>query len=216
MTVFIFEGPDNLGKSTIIKSLVNEYKDVRDICMIHFTGPHCENGEDPFEYQKRTFFAKVKKIITISQYNKLIGKQNDDIIILDRSWIGEYVYGQIYRNGNADKIINMINDCNAMLSREDIKLVFVRLDATPEFVIYHDDNKSFTSDYDESKRLATVTKEIKLFKEAFDKIAIDNTKAVKMSVCVQNVNSNTADEYRTVDSIYNQIKANIKIVGIEI
>lgn len=215
MTVFVFEGPDNLGKSTIIKSLVNEYKDVRDIYMMHFTGPHCENGEDPFEYQRQMFLSKVKKIITMNQYNKIAGYKNDDIFILDRSWIGEYVYGQIYRSGDPHKILDLINDCNSMLGYEGIKTVFIRLDADNDFVIFHDDNKSFTSDYDAVKRSETVSREIKLFREAFNKMKINSNNAVKIGIRVQDDDSITFS-YRTVDDIYSQIKEITKNAGIEI
>lgn len=218
MTVFVFEGPDNLGKGTIIKSLVDEYKNVRDICMIHFTGPRCENGEDPFEYQKQIFASKVKKIITLNQYNKLCGKQTDDIIILDRSWIGEYVYGQIYRGGDPEKILDMVNEYNIMLNTEGIKTIFVRLDANPDFIIYHDDNKSFTSEYGATKRFITVSKERDLFIDIFNKMNIGSRNTVKMSVFVQDINSDSRlfGKYRTVESICNQIKLNAKNMGVEI
>ena len=51
MVTLIFEGPDNLGKSTIINKIVSNFKDTRDICMMHSRGPQNLDGEDPFIHQ---------------------------------------------------------------------------------------------------------------------------------------------------------------------
>jgi thymidylate kinase len=209
MTVLVFEGPDNLGKSTIINSFVREYKDVRDICMMHSTGPHCKNGEDPFEYQKNSFFNKVKKIITLSEYNDISGLKNDDIVIMDRSWIGEYVYGQIYRNGNSDKILDMINDCNLMLNNSNIHCIFIRLNASVDFIISHDDNKSLTSLYDIEKKKKSVEQEIELFEDVFNKMKMSEM-STKMTINVQD----TCNNYRSINFIYDEIKSNVLSAGI--
>lgn len=214
MTVLIFEGPDNLGKSTIINSLVNEYKDVKDICMMHSTGPHCKKGEDPFKCQKKSFLAKVSKIysLAINEISVLQEHNTDNLVIFDRSWIGEYVYGQIYRNGDKAAILDMIDTCNDLIG--DIKCVFVQLTASPEFIIGHDDNKSFTSNYDKEKRLASVKREIELFDEAFDKMEINTKNMVKIKVNVQD--SSNPMNYRLIQDIVNEIKNSFKQVRIKL
>ena len=205
MTVVIFEGPDNLGKSTIIDSLIRDYKNVRDIYMMHSTGPHCKEGEDPFEYQKNVFYSKVKKMIALNDTNKVSEVKSDDIIIMDRSWIGEYVYGQLYRDGDDKKILDMINTCNIMLMSNNISCVFIQLDASPEFIISKDDNKSFTSSYDKDKRLSTVKHEIKLFNEVFDKMWIDEKTMTKFKVNVQY----NKKGYRVLSELNEEIKRHI-------
>ena len=109
MVVLTFEGPDNLGKSTIINKIVSNFKDTKDICMIHSTGPQTADGEDPFVYQTNIFRERVLKLLVINSSEAQCRLSPKNIVIMDRSWYGEYVYGQIYRNGDKKKIIEMIN-----------------------------------------------------------------------------------------------------------
>lgn len=214
MAVIIFEGPDNLGKSTIINSLVNDYKDVKDICMMHSTGPRYNNGEDPFEYQKKVFFDKVKKIAAFDRASRKSSFGSDDLVLMDRSWIGEYVYGQIYRNGDSKKILDMINTCNIMLMANNIKCVFIQLNASPEFIIEHDDSKSFTSLYDNDKRLMFAKREIDLFTEVFNSMWVDDKLMVKAVVTTQS-NANERS-YKPVATINSEIKEYLNQAGIEL
>lgn len=196
MKVVIFEGPDNLGKSTIIREIEKTYKDQYEIHKYHCTGPICTPGEDPFDAQCRQFLKLTSDLL------KLNKKNPNTMAIIDRSWIGEYVYGQIYRNGTPEKIIRMINGCNKQLADAGIMSVFIQLTASAEFVISHDDNLSFTSGYDTEKRLATVNKEITLFSEAFEKMKTFGS--VKATVKVQNADTNN---YRLITDIFNEINS---------
>lgn len=195
MKVLIFEGPDNLGKSTIIRQFEKTYKDQYDIHKFHCTGPVSDNpDEDLFDVQCRQFRALVNDLLQLNESDK------NTLAIIDRSWIGEYVYGQIYRGGNPDKIMQMINMCNWQLSDAGIQTVYVRLTAAPEFIIAHDDNLSFTSGYDPEKRLATVTKEDTLFEEAYHRMLTYGSD--KIAVSVQAVDTNN---YRNINDIFNEI-----------
>ncbi len=195
MKVLIFEGPDNLGKSTIIRQFEKTYQSRYDIHKFHCTGPVLDNpDEDPFDAQCRQFRALVTDLLQLNE------SDTDTLAIIDRSWIGEYVYGQIYRNGNPDKIMQMINTCNLQLSDAGIQTVYVRLTATPGFIIAHDDNLSFTSGYDPEKRLTAVTKENTLFEEAYHRMSTYGSE--KITVDVQSVDTNN---YRDITDIFNEI-----------
>ena len=206
MVTLIFEGADNLGKSTIINKLADKYKNIADIFLMHATGPKCEEGEDPNEVQRETFKQAVVKCSTMAMQEYVLKRCNKTIAFMDRSHIGEYVYGQIYRNGDPDKIFEMIRD----IHNKNLYFtpVVIHLDASPEFVISHDDDKSFTSKYDPEKRLKTVTREVKLFNEIMDRLH----PRYYMKINVETVDGN----YRNIDDICNEILSKLKEMNVEL
>ena len=197
MITIIFEGADNLGKSTIINKIVNSFKETKDITLMHCTGPRPAEGEDPFAYQERSFKEKVIKINAIGGTEQALNTSSKNIVILDRAWYGEYVYGQIYRNADPEKIIEMIKLCNEMLYSP---CIVIHLTASPEFVLAHDDNKSISSNLD--NRLEKISIEISMFKECFEKINYENF--IEVNVEGENMN------YRNIEDIYNEIFNKIK------
>ena len=205
MVTLIFEGPDNLGKSTIINKIVSNFKDTRDICMMHSQGPQNLDGEDPFIHQTNVFREKASKLLMISSSELYLKKCPKNIAILDRAWYGEYVYGQIYRNADPAKVLDMINTCNMMLG--STVFVVIHLTASPEFIVSHDDGLSLTSDLQNEEHLAKVTQEIKLFDECFKKM--QGVKHI-IEVNVEGDNLN----YRNVEDIYNEIISKLNKMGI--
>ena len=196
MVVLTFEGPDNLGKSTIINKIVSNFKDTKDICMIHSTGPHTADGEDPFVYQTNIFRERVLKLLVINSSESQCRRSPKNIVIMDRSWYGEYVYGQIYRNGDKKKIIEMINSYDKSLAPIKHKCV-INLTASPEFIVSHDDGLSFTSNFEYNKKVESVKKELALFNECFKKIKTKNV----ITINVEGIDN----EYRDINDIYNEI-----------
>lgn len=206
MVVLIFEGVDNLGKSTIISKLTDRYKGLYDVVLMHASAPQCREGEDPFEIQKRRFSQAFAKCSSLAMQEFVLVYNNKNLVFMDRSHIGEYVYGQIYRNGDPEKIMEMIKDIHN--KHLYFTSVVVHLEASPEFVIKHDDNNSFTSGYDSEKRLKTVKKEIDLFNECFEKLHPLNY----MKINVETVDGN----YRDIDNICDEIISNLKEMNIEL
>lgn len=205
MVTLIFEGPDNLGKSTIINKIVSNFKDTRDICMMHSTGPRNLNGEDPFTHQSNVFREKVMKLLMLNSTELQLKTCPSNIVILDRAWYGEYVYGQIYRNADPTELLNMINTCNLMLS--STKFVVIQLTASPEFVVSHDDGLSFTSDMEKTERLEKVSREIELFNECFENMTGSH---YKMTINVEGEKLN----YRNIDEIYSEIMNKLNNMGV--
>ena len=205
MVTLIFEGPDNLGKSTIINKIVSNFKDTRDICMMHSRGPQNLDGEDPFIHQTNVFRDKAAKLLMLSSSELNLKTCHKNIAILDRAWYGEYVYGQIYRNADPTRVLDMINTCNLMLGAT--VFVVIQLTASPEFIVSHDDGLSFTSDLQKEDRLAKVAHEIELFDECFEKMQ-GGKHIIKVNVEGDNLN------YRNIEDIYNEIISKLNKMGI--
>ena len=128
-----------------------------------------------------------------------------NIAILDRAWYGEYVYGQIYRNADPARVLDMINTCNLMLGAT--VFVVIQLTASPEFIVSHDDGLSFTSDSQKEERLAKVAHEIELFDECFERMQ-GGKHIIKVNVEGDNLN------YRNIEDIYNEIISKLNKMGI--
>ena len=205
MTIVIFEGADNLGKSTIINSIAQRYVNDRDILFMHASAPVLKPGEDPKEVQERTFRQMFAKCNYMSNLEHTLETSRKNIVFMDRSQYGEYVYGQLYRNQNPDDILKMFSNIRVYSS---INIIVVHLEASADFVISHDDHKSFTSDYDAEKRKASVQKELDLFNECFEKANPANY--IKVNV------EGEQNNYRNLDDICDEILNRIKELNIEL
>lgn len=203
MVLIVFEGCDNLGKTTLVDSIVSDYRSQRDIVMIHSMGPG-KNVQDPFEYQKEIFFVLASKIQMLSSFeNSFVPKTGQNIVLLDRSWFGEYVYGQIYRNEPPEEINRYVIDrCCSMVSRKDnVYPVVVHLDADTGFIMKMDDGYSFSSDMVRSERLKHIDNERMLFDETFARIKENSASKFKY----MKVKVDKDGEFRPKDELLNEI-----------
>lgn len=85
--IYVVEGQDRCGKSSISDQLRTQIKNSK-ILMIHSGKP--PKGVDP-ERWTREYYSALSDVIIATHM------QGYDVI-LDRSWIGETVYGPIYRD----------------------------------------------------------------------------------------------------------------------
>ena len=117
--IYVVEGPDRAGKTSFIEVLRKNITNPNTL-VIHSSKP-----------------PKVDKLEewTIAYYKQLIETSIDlsrkgYTIILDRSWISEYVYGPLYRNIDINidipenaydefHIVLLIDSADNLLSRED-------------------------------------------------------------------------------------------------
>lgn len=94
--LIIIEGPDGGGKSTLVNSIVTRYASrQKDVATVH-------HGSYPGDDQIwKHFFDSM-----LPAYRETID------VVLDRTWISDPIYGQVYRNG-----LNRIEPWQARLLR---------------------------------------------------------------------------------------------------
>ena len=179
--LIIIEGTDNCGKDLLISKLLG-YFDTATV--IHCHGP---KKDDIFANlnQDKQFYEYFEKYDS-GEYD------SSEVVIMNRSHYGEYVYGQIYRNRDSDDIIKMINEIDNTLIFNN-PVLYIQLVNT-SLVLRHnnDDNKSLSKLDDE-----LMEKETTLFGEIFAHSALS-----KLLVQV-----NDGDEFRDPDEIFEAVKA---------
>lgn len=161
MKVIIIEGPDNTGKNTLINHVLDNNEIVKII--------HCSKPKqlDNVLYHQFISFKKLAEE-AIKDYSS----NSDEILIYNRYHIGEYVYGQLYRNENPEQIlevIHLIEDTILNAIPQDNISYIQLLSRSAKLLQNNDDNKSLSN-----ARLDLIEKENQLFKEAFEKSKFKN------------------------------------------
>lgn len=119
----IIEGPNNVGKSTLIKNLL-KLKELKHYEIEHLSG---------------------KTPNTKSFHEDLIKMPQD--MIFDRFFVGELIYPQLYKRKANITLKEVINLCNKY--KKEIMIIFI--DADYEFIIRSNINKKEQFNYDEVK-----------------------------------------------------------------
>ena len=160
MKVIIIEGPDNTGKNTLIQSILDNNKIVK---LIHCDKP--ESKEDPFEEQCKLFYLHAYNTYADFKNSQTL-YANIDVVVFNRYYQGEYVYGQMYRNGDPDKIKQMVSICEDYLLNNIgyDNIYYVQLLSTSSKLLRkNDDGKSLSgADVEKMKR------EVELFTEIYE------------------------------------------------
>lgn len=156
----IFEGIDRVGKDTQIKLfqkyMFNNYNKL-------FHQLHCSG------FANNTLSKAVLKQINLEYYNEMFQLLcNPYNFILNRSHLGEYVYGPMYREYDGSYVLELEKklpkDCYLILLLDSVDNVLKR-----------EDNDSFTCDRDKKQH------EIDLFKEIFNKTSIKNKILIELN-----------------------------------
>jgi thymidylate kinase len=166
MPLIIVEGCDNVGKNFLINRLI---KDKKNVIIRHFSNPKGETDKEKIEFQKEDFLDEFRNQLS----RRDLTKTDSDVYVWNRSHIGEWVYGKIYRNYDSNWIFNMEKSF-AFDKKTDIFLVL--LDADAEFTLQNDDGLSFTTNLERRKY------EIQRFHEVFDKSNIRNKIKIKVNI----------------------------------
>ena len=191
MKIIIIEGTDRTGKDTLINELKN--------MSFHTLIIHCGKPVgDTLEEQNKN-----QDILFNDYLNKLYGDKYFDVcdlIIFNRAWYGEYVYGTIYRKRNKEDVLKMINgveqDINLFINYnskfytklEDVYYVQLINDST-ELALKNDDGNSISNDEND------IMKETSLFYEIFEKSQLN-----KKLVIV-----NDGNKFRDKNDILNEV-----------
>lgn len=160
--LIVFEGIDNVGKSTQIKNLKDYFaKKYGKVFINHHSSNY--SGISPEEHQK----LASKEYLQIFKFSKFSD------IICDRLHGGEYVYGKIYRNyENPDYVFDLEVEEKMNLKNDSFLIVLID---EPENVIKRDDGLSFSTELDKKKI------EIQRFVEFFAKSKIKNKLLINIS-----------------------------------
>lgn len=185
MKIIIVEGTDRTGKDTLINELKN--------LAYHTLIVHCGKpvGNTLYEQNMRQdilFNDYIFKLYTDKYFGVC------DLIIFNRAWYGEYVYGTIYRKRDKEDVLKMINGIEQNLkSFNDSKcrtklegVYYIQLiNDSIKLAISNDDGDSISIDEN------NILKEISLFYEIFNKSQIKK----KMIIV------NNGDEFRDKNEI---------------
>ena len=183
--LIIFEGPDRIGKSTQVKKLfqlMNMSENKIPTIMLHNAYfPIIQSTIDFKKEQIQKYYNYYE-----NQMNVLC-EGRDANWILDRSHLGEWVYGQLYRKYKSYDIFELDNfiqkyfDCYLIVMIDD-----------SERLIEREDGNSFSQ-----KDLGLKQKEIYLFKEVYynskitKKFLINNAEYRKedTSIAIQDISN---------------------------
>lgn len=88
--IYVIEGPDRCGKSTFINHIRNNLTNPKQL-VIHSSKPPKELTGKALERWTVIYYTQLIE-------NAIAFSKDGYDIILDRSWISEYVYGPLYRN----------------------------------------------------------------------------------------------------------------------
>jgi len=177
MKLIILEGQDRTGKSSVCERLRQDYPKTK---IVHWGYPLGDTNSEKSYYQYVSFTHEMKQFKKLSKENSL------DLLIWDRSHIGEYVYGTTYRDSYPDIWIPKLE--KTYLLEENVYLLFLHGDT--DFLLQEDDGKSYTTQKE------TRNHEAALFHQAVDNSLIKNKLKIKVN------NGNT---YINRNNIYEQI-----------
>jgi thymidylate kinase len=166
MKLIIIESGDQLGKNSLIEGLCKHFN-YDNITIRHFGKPPTNlTSEETLDYQFNCFYNEGNFVQSIRDRFKKYDYYNETII-WNRSHLGEYVYGQMFRNADPNFLkTKLLFFEKHFLDFENIYLIL--LTADPEFFLGKEDGNSF------SKTLIEKTKELELFNEAFEFSLIEN------------------------------------------
>ena len=137
MKVVIIEGTDNVGKDTVINQLIQKYSTVK---IIHCEKPKSKDPVEAASEQLKTFWGLAEENV----HDNIHGKT--DLIIHNRSWYGEYIYGVKYRANDPEKVKKMIHNLEDHLIRNGIDVCLITLlSSNVDFLVKNDDGLSISN-----------------------------------------------------------------------
>lgn len=141
--LIIIDGMDNTGKSTLITRIQNILSKLsyRNIVIHSEKPPKNILSENTSEYQHNYYIDLMEKLTSLKRSSMY------DFIILDRGWISEYVYGQMYRNRDGKEITedNIILDLESMKVFGTTNVYLIMLYASSQFLKKNEDGNSLSN-----------------------------------------------------------------------
>ena len=192
--ILIIEGPDNCGKDFVINLINNIISENKSWCYPHVEY-HCTKPKIPDNIKSRTnkinyVTNKYKDILVAAfdnfncGYSFVKNELIPEYIIFNRSWLGEYVYGNIYRDFNDDEsdyiqdIIRKYIIYDRYYDKENF--IYIQLTANIDWLQRNDDNKSLS---DNKREL------IELEQKRFNDIYNKTDYCVKYKLCTTSLDN---------------------------
>lgn len=181
MKLIIIEGTDNTGKDTLISKILEKYPIAT---IIHCGKPYSKKYSS---IEQDTLFNIYRNLIIDNEF------KSSNAIIMNRSHIGEYVYGTLYRNRSKDEVLNMINNINiALNNKKDLSIYYIQLLCdSMNLLKNNEDGKSLSNG-----QIDKIQNESNLFKEIFEKTNIKNKKLIFV---------NDGDKFRLREDIFKEV-----------
>lgn len=189
MKHIIIEGGDRLGKDTLLKRLCDHFN-YNNVTIRHFDKP--PKGMTPKETLDFQFEVFYKEMIFVGYVNDFVDGDNlgyhDNIVIWNRSHLGEYVYSQMFRGIHKKDVSSKLRLFEERNKTDNQYLI--TLTASPKFFLEQEDGESFSQNLEDKAR------ELQLFKEAHALSLIPNKKLIKV---------NQGNSYRGKDVIFGEV-----------
>lgn len=160
---------DNVGKSTQIENIKQLFNN-QIFQTLHYSSIKGLSKEDNIRYSEH-LYDDMFSLFEDSNYNRNI--------ICDRSHLGEYVYGKMYRDYDPDWIFSLEQDYSYS-TRMWNRLSLITFIDEPQNLIDRDDGLSFSTDLDKK------TEEIERFVKAHNRSMIKHKALI-------NINGKDAD-----------------------
>jgi thymidylate kinase len=176
MKLVIIESGDGLGKNSLIKGLCDHYN-YDNMTLRHFGKPPKNlSPEKVLEFQFKCFNYEADLYHYIKDLSDMNYNYFENIIIWNRSPLGEYVYGSMFRKANPQLIKDLLTyyEKFSLNCLNDNNIYLISLTSDPEFFLKQEDGQSF------SKTLQEKTKELELFKEVHEFSNIKNKLMIKV------------------------------------
>lgn len=175
MKSIIIEGPDRTGKNTIIRQLC-EYYSYDNVHVRHCAKPPKNIGiDDVYKWQMRAFIEEGKLVKHLAEMERIENRYYENIVIHNRYYPGEYVYGIMWRGYRPEFISEKLRSFESYYVDLNNTLL-VTLHADPEFLMSKEDGNSFSQTEQKKKE------ESDLFLEFHEKSMIRNKLAIKVNV----------------------------------
>lgn len=135
----IIEGPDNVGKTTLINKLTNHFNYMTFQCL-HYGMVKHPTLEQHVAYNKKQY----TELFKMMQHHTTLDNAG---IICDRAHLGEMVYGPIYRGYTGEYVLDIEKE---FINYKPIwdNLFLITLTDKAERLIEREDGESFSIDLD--------------------------------------------------------------------
>ena len=186
MKLIIIEGTDNTGKNTLIYNLLECANNVK---IEHCTKPKATTVREA-QVEQQSFFNCLA-------FNDALEYNHNftNIVIHNRSFYGEYVYGCMYRGNSDEWVKNLVSSLEAFykanINEDDIYFITL-LAKNPEFLKKNDDGLSLSD-----AKVEKIKEETQRFKDIFEFSTFKNKKIIY-------VDEN--GEFRKREDIWNEVK----------